>query len=303
MTPIQQVAVVGLGVMGFAFADRLARAGYSVTGYDPDATCRARAEGSGVWIAESAATAISRAQLILCSLPSPEALFSTAAAAIEAVEGTPFSDRPTIVELSTLDLHCKQKAHNILSPQGIHMLDCPVSGTGAQASAGEVVVYASGDSEFFERTRPVIETFSHKALFLGQFGNGTRVKLIANLLVAIHNVAAAEALTMAERAGIDAQRFCDIIGAGGAAGSRILELRGSMMAKHTYLPATMRLDLWRKDLELIEKYAAELDAATPLFDRTLSLYGEALHRGLGAADTAAVCEVLRSMSNAANEPN
>ncbi len=281
--------------MGAAFARHLRAAGHDVSGYDPNPARREFCHGFDISVTDDAGSAIAGAEFVLCSLPSASALKQTVERAAEVAGKTARGSRALIIELSTLDLPCKLEAQRALSSHGYQMLDCPVSGTGAQAAAGEVVVYASGETREYDSAKTVLESFSVAVFNLGAFGNGTRMKLIANLLVAVHNAAAAEAVTMAECAGIDPQLFVDVITAGGAAGSRVLELRGPMMAARQYTPATMRLDLWQKDLGLIEDYATALAAPTPLFDAALPLYSAALGIGLAEADTAAVCEILRGM--------
>lgn len=297
----RRVAVMGLGIMGGAFARHLHRMGYVVTGFDPDPDRRSLAGTEGISVQATPDAALLNAELVLCSLPSAQALADTVDALCRSTGDSPAGNRPLLLELSTLDLESKLSAQRRLLTVGIEMLDCPVSGTGAQADRREIVVYASGPPEACRSARPLLEAISARVVDLGAFGNGTRMKLIANLLVAIHNVAAAEAIAMAERAGMDAAKVCEAITAGGAAGSRVFDLRAPLMSRREYLPATMRLDLWQKDLKLIQEYATGLDATVPLFQATVPLYHTALRQVGGAADTAAVVEVLRAGGGSAVE--
>lgn len=296
---VERVAVIGLGTMGACFARHLAEAGYVVHGYDPDQSRRALCQGFGVTTFAEPMDAIATAEVVLSSLPSVDALLATVAVLErwKPAESTP----PALIESSTLDLKGKELARQRLHRYGMVMLDCPVSGTGAQAARRDIIVYASGEARTLARLSELMQVFSRKVLDLGHFGNGTRMKLIANLLVAVHNVASAEALALAARAGIDPQLVYDSITAGGAASSRVLELRGPMMVAREYLPATMRLDLWHKDLRLIGEFASEIGAQTPLFDATLPLYTSALAQAGGAADTAAVFEALADDGSAPSE--
>jgi 3-hydroxyisobutyrate dehydrogenase-like beta-hydroxyacid dehydrogenase len=198
-----------------------------------------------------------------------------------------------LVELSTLGGPCKSRAHDALAALGIHMLDCPISGTGAQAVTADIVLYSSGDIAVHERCTAVLKAFSRQVYHLGEFGLGMKMKLVANHLVAILNVAAAEAINLAEHAGLDPAEMLKVIGAG-AAGFPLLGLRGPMMLNHHYEPATMKLDVWQKDMGLIEQFAAQLGAATPLFQATAPLYEQAIKQGFGGQDTAAVREMLLS---------
>jgi L-threonate 2-dehydrogenase len=287
--PVQSVAVLGLGIMGSALARHLMAGGFAVRGFDPDPQAAQRATDSGVVIASSADEAAQSVECVLTSLPSEVALTSTVDALIGGVR--PEGEKTVLIELSTLSMDSKTMARDRLSNYGIEMLDCPVSGTGAQAQTKDIVLYASGTEGAYDFCRPVFDAVARESFFLGAFGNGTRMKFIANHLVAIHNVASAEALALARKSGLDPQQVFDVISSG-AGTSRIFELRGPMMVEEIYTPATMKLDVWQKDMALIQEFAKQLGASTPLFEVTRPLYEAANAAGLGDQDTAAVHEIL-----------
>jgi putative dehydrogenase len=287
----ESIGVIGLGIMGSAVAGHLAAAGREVIGFDID---RARAEavaGPCLRIAASAGSAAEAADLVFTSLPSEESLAATVSAILAARR------RPdqALVELSTLSLGCKLRERERLAAVGIAMLDTPISGTGAQTAAGDAVLYVSGDEDVSRRCAPVFSDFSRKAITLGAFGNGTRMKFVANLLVAVHNVAAAEALSLGLSSGLDPATLCEVLCAG-AGQSRMLEVRGPMMVRGVYEPPTMKLDVWQKDMRLIKAFAQEIGAPTPLFDVTAPLYRAAVAQGHGHKDTGAVRLALETLS-------
>jgi 3-hydroxyisobutyrate dehydrogenase-like beta-hydroxyacid dehydrogenase len=177
------------------------------------------------------------------------------------------------------------------------LLDCPLSGTGSQARSRDLVVYASGERRSYRRIVPVLDAIARAHYHVGPFGTGTKTKIVANLLVAIHNVAAAEALVLAKKAGLDAKTTLKVI-ADGAGSSRMLQVRGPMMVRGDYSKALMKLSLWRKDMDIIGAFARERGAATPLFDRTAPIY-DAATRGGAQRDTAAVYRVLESLKRKA----
>ena len=183
----------------------------------------------------------------------------------------------------------------ILTEAGHAALDCPISGTGSQAKVKDIVVYASGDAAVIRRLEPAFLGFARKVYDLGAYGNGSKMKFIANHLVAIHNVAAAEAMVLGMKAGLDPHRIVEVVGSG-AGTSRVFELRAPMMAERTYLPASMRSTTWTKDLTVIGEFASGLACPTPLFNLSASLHASVLATGHGAEDTAAVCEVYESMA-------
>jgi len=284
------VGVIGLGIMGGAFAKNLAAAGWRVVGFDISAKARKAAERAGVEIARSAADVASKVPTVLTSLPKPQALIDTVRA-IAAAE----LKRKTIVEMSTFAIADKEKAEAILGKAGHIMLDVPVSGTGSQAAVGDLVFYASGDSKAVRKLQPMFADFGRKVYDTGVFGNGSKMKYVANLLVAIHNVASAEAMVYGMKAGLAPQAIFDLI-QGGAGNSRIFELRGPMMVKNNYKNVTMKIDVWDKDMQVIGDYARKIKVPTPMFDASKPVYIKAQKMGLGAQDTAAVCAVLEKQA-------
>jgi 3-hydroxyisobutyrate dehydrogenase-like beta-hydroxyacid dehydrogenase len=197
-----------------------------------------------------------------------------------------------VVELSTLTLADKLRFEEILKKAGHIALDCPLSGTGAQAKLRDLVVYASGDHKAIAQCTSLFADFAKQSADLGAFGNGSRMKFVANHLVAIHNVATAEAMVLAERAGLDAQMVVDLVGPG-AGGSRMFQMRAPMMVERSYEPATMKVSTWKKDMAIIAEFAEDVGCKTPMFTLTQPVYTEAMAMGLGDQDTASVFEVLK----------
>jgi 3-hydroxyisobutyrate dehydrogenase-like beta-hydroxyacid dehydrogenase len=284
-----KVGIIGLGIMGGAFARNLAAAGWHVVGYDIDAACRRQAARNGVEIARDATALAAQAPVIITSLPSPQALEVT----VRAI--APVKKRRVVIEASTFAIEDKVAAERALRAAGHVALDCPVSGTGAQARTGDIVIYASGDARSIDRQRRLFADFSRKLYNLGEFGNGSRMKYVANLLVAIHNVASAEAMVLGMKAGLEPATIFEMV-TGGAGNSRVFELRAPMMVKDRYDDATMKIKLWQKDMDVIGQYAAKLGVPTPLFSATIPLYAAAMSTGHALHDTAAVCAVLERMA-------
>lgn len=279
--------IVGLGIMGGAIAKNLAARDWTVIGFDVDAAKGAALARDNIRIAQSVAEVARDAAIILTSLPSP-----AAAEAVARDIATSGAAQRIVLELSTLTLADKLRFKTILDAAGHIALDCPLSGTGAQAEQRDLVVYASGDSTAIARCMPLFADFAKQSADLGVYGNGSRMKFIANHLVAIHNVASAEAMVLAERAGLDLQQVIEMVGPG-AGGSRMFQMRAPMMAARSYQPATMRVSTWKKDMAIIADFADNLGCDTPLFTLTQPVYSQAMAMGLGDSDTASVFEVLK----------
>jgi putative dehydrogenase len=281
------VGIVGLGIMGGAIARNLIDRGWRVVGFDVDpARCTELAQADVV-IASDVAQLTREAPVIMTSLPSPAAVEEVAHAIADCGQLCRI-----VIELSTLSLVDKLRFEAILRKAGHIALDCPLSGTGAQAKVRDLVVYASGESEAIARCMGLFADFAKQSADLGRYGNGSRMKFVANHLVAINNVAAAEAMLLAERAGLDPKMVVDMVGPG-AGGSRMFQMRAPMMVEGVYEPATMKVSTWKKDMAIIAEFADDVGCATPLFTLTQPVYAEAMAMGLGDQDTASVFEVLK----------
>jgi L-threonate 2-dehydrogenase len=281
------VGIVGLGIMGGAIARNLVDRGWRVIGYDIDAARRAELALANVAIAGNAGEVVRDTPIIMTSLPSPAAVDQVGREI--ANSGQP---RRVVIELSTLSLADKLRFEATLTGAGHIALDCPLSGTGAQAKNRDLVVYASGDSEAIVQCTGLFSDFAKQSADLGKFGNGSRMKFIANHLVAINNVATAEAMILAQRAGLDPEMVVDMVGPG-AGGSRMFQMRAPMMVEGVYEPATMKVSIWKKDMAIIAEFADDVGCETPLFTLTQPVYSAAMAMGLGDQDTASVFEVLK----------
>jgi 3-hydroxyisobutyrate dehydrogenase-like beta-hydroxyacid dehydrogenase len=285
------IGSIGLGIMGSAMAANMVKAGHHVVGYDIADRCRATHRRAGGVVAKSVSDVGRRADVIICSLPSPAALIDV------ATELSRLKKKGAIVvETSTLPIGVKEEARKLLARAGITMLDAPLSGTGSQAKVKDIVVYVSGPRAVYKQVAPVLDGFARGHYYIGPFGDGSKMKFVANLLVAIHNVAAAEALVLAMKAGLDPALTLRVIADGGGS-SRMLQVRGPLMVKGDYTEATMKLDVWQKDMKAIADFAKEIGCPTPLFATTAPFYIAALAQGRGAEDTGAVCAVLEDMAS------
>ena len=284
------VGMVGLGVMGAAMSANLIAAGFEVRGYDvaPE-RCRQFAAAGGS-VESSAAEVGSQADVVIFSLPSAPALEEVAAEVAAAGRAGLIC-----VETGTLPLDVKLAAREVLAGAGIGLMDVPLSGTGLQAADATLVAFASGSPAAFERVRPVLGAICRSIHYLGEFGNGSMMKYIANLLVAIHNLSTAEAHVLGLAAGLDPQVVQTVM-SDGVGSSKIFDIRGPMMVADLYDPPAARLDIILKDARIISDYARSVGAVTPLLDRAIGIYEESSSAGLGSLDAAALCRFLEMRS-------
>jgi 3-hydroxyisobutyrate dehydrogenase-like beta-hydroxyacid dehydrogenase len=259
--------------MGSAMAKNLAGAGFAVQGYDV-----VPKRGS------VASIAAIDAPVVITSLPSAEALHQVV---------RELKHECVVVETSTLPIEEKEKAR--VASKNVVLLDCPLSGTGAQARVKDLVVYASGDPKAFNLAKKFFPGFSRAHYYLGEFGNGSKMKFVANLMVAIHNVSAAEAFVLGMKAGLAPKDIFEVQ-ANSAGSSRMFQVRGPMMVKGNYDDATMKNEVWQKDMKIIGEFAARLGVPTPLFDASSEIYKAAMAQGYALKDTAAVCAVMEKLA-------
>lgn len=287
------VGIIGLGIMGGAFSRHLIAAGYAVVGYDVSEVAIGKFVADGGIAASSPKAVGDQASVVLLLLPGEDALKRV----IEAEDGLSDSSRPGViaVEMSTLGLEAKRAAFDALAASGIPLLDCPISGTGSQAALRDIVVFASGEAASYERCQALFGTFSRRQIYLGPFGNGSRLKYIANHLVTVHNVAAGEALAFASKCEMDLQTVLDAL-TDSAASSKMLMVRGPLMVTGNYhsVSATVRMQL--KDIQIIGGFAGSIGMPLPLFATAAQHYVGALSSGLADKDTASVCAVAERMA-------
>ena len=281
------VGIIGLGIMGGAIARNLVERGWRVIGFDTDAARRSELRAAGVEIGADVGQVARHAPILMTSLPTPAAVDDVA----QRIADSGLPSR-IVVELSTLSIADKLRFESTLTKAGHIALDCPLSGTGAQAKLRDLIVYASGDTDAIAQCSKLFGDFAKQSADLGKYGNGSRMKFVANYLVAIHNVATAEAMVLAKRAGLDPKMVVEMVGPG-AGGSRMFQMRAPMMVEGVYEPATMKVSIWKKDMAIIAEFAEEVGCATPLFTLTQPVYAAAMAMGLGDQDTASVFEVLK----------
>jgi putative dehydrogenase len=283
------IGVIGLGIMGGAMSRNLVKAGFKVVGYDVAPFACESAQAGGVEIVSSAVEVAKLAPVILTSLAVTKAVYATA----EAIAAAGVEKR-TIIEASTLQLEDKLAAGEILSKAGHTVLDCPMLGTGPHAANRELVVYASGDTEALRGLEPVFSAIGRKVFDMGDYGNGSRMKLVTNHLVAIYNVASAEAMVLGMQAGLDPHRIVEVISAGMS--GRVFEFRAPMVAKNQYEPPTMKIDVWQKDMAAIGALGQGVGAPLPVFNSTRAIYDAAQAAGQGGMDVISTARVLERMA-------
>jgi 3-hydroxyisobutyrate dehydrogenase-like beta-hydroxyacid dehydrogenase len=289
----KRVGQIGLGIMGGAFAKHLTHAGFDVIGFDVDPARRKDLQRLGGTTGTSIGAVARGTPILITSLPSIAAVESVFLGRGGLVESA--SHGTIVIEASTLPLEVKLELQHRCAARGITVLDCPISGTGAQAAAKDISVYASGPRDAVDRCEAVFAGFARSTHYCGDFGNGSKLKFIANLLVTIHNLSTAEAVVLGRRSGLDLDLLYKVI-RDGAGTSRMFEVRAPLMIRRDYGEATMKVDVYQKDIDIISAYATGLHCPTPLFEASKAFYSAAYAQGHAKDDTASICAVLEHMA-------
>src|SRR6266545_1220618 len=263
-----RVGMIGLGKMGMPIARNLMERGFEVIGYRRSGSPELIAAGGTV--AASSAEVAAKADVLLSILPDTHAVE-------EAVH----------IEMSTIDVDHKGRIRDAVQGKGGDLLDCPISGSPGMVAPRLATTFASGEPASIETVRPVLDAISGPWVYTGAFGTGARMKYIANMLVAVHTVAAAEAMVLARRSGLDlelVQRTLD----NSIAASAILKQRGPVMRERAWSPAPGPIDTLRPILEQIEDHATKVGMPTPVFTSAKTVFDKAVADGWGHLDIACV---------------
>lgn len=281
------VGVIGLGPMGGNIARLLLEKQFKVSGFDLDPDCIAALGDTALEALGSAAEVAANADVVITSLPN----FGALNAVINDISGI---DKPgqILVECSTLEVDQKIEAHGRLAEAGRNMLDSPISATPAMLAKGMASIHISGDEAAYKECLSVFEGFTASNFYVGEVGNGSRMKILANYLVHVNTTAAAECMALGQKAGLDPDLIHEVLSKS-AGTSRMFEIRGAMMAKSDYREGggTM-FAIYEKDSSIITEFAAQMKSPIDLYVSSRQKMNSAMALGYGHLDTSAVCKAV-----------
>jgi len=287
---METVGMVGVGKIGLPISENLIKSGYRVLGYRRSSL--AEFEKIGGIAARSPAEIGAQADIVFSCLPSSQALEEV----VNGSAGLLKSARPgqIIVELGSHPVPDKQQHIGPFAAKGAVFLDGEVSGTPGMVTARKAVIYLAGDKDACAKVERVVAGFADSCLYFGPFGAASRVKLVNNLLVAIHIAAAAEAMALGLKAGVDVDLMIKAV-ASGSGGSTQFAIRAPWMAQRRFLPAQGTAPTLMHYFDLIGDLADSLGVATPLLDRAEELYRRCMDMGLGDHDVAVMVDVISAL--------
>jgi 3-hydroxyisobutyrate dehydrogenase-like beta-hydroxyacid dehydrogenase len=288
---MQTVGFVGVGKIGLPISENLIKSGFRVLGYRRGSL--AEFEKIGGTPAKSPADIGAQCDIVLSCVPTVEAMDQI----VNGKDGLIHSARPgqIVVELGSHPVPDKQKHVAPLAAKGVAYIDGEVSGTPGMVAARKAVIYLGGDADACKKVEPVVKGFADMCLYFGPFGAATKVKLVNNLLVAVHIAAAAEAMALGLKAGVDVDLMIKAI-ASGSGGSTQFGIRAPWMAQRKFQPVQGQAALLFHYFHMIEQWADETGTATPLLDRAIEVYKKCVDMGLGEThDVAVMIDVINSL--------
>jgi L-threonate 2-dehydrogenase len=288
---MDRVGVIGLGKMGLPIARNLMERGFAVIGYRRSGSPGLAAAGGAV--AGSAAEVAAQADVLLSIVPDAEAVEEV----ILGPSGTLTTLRSGTIhlEMSTIDVDRKRQLRDATRARGGDLLDCPISGSPAMVAPRLATTFASGDPDAVATLTKVLDAISGPWVYAGPFGAGAHLKYIANLLLAVHTAAAAEAMELARRSGLDlglVQKTLDT----SIASSAIWTQRGPLMAERRWSPAPGPVRTLHPILEQIEDHAARTGLSASVFAAAKEIFDKALADGWGDLDIASVHDQVSGRS-------
>ena len=291
MVDFQTVGMIGIGQLGLPVAGNLIQAGFKVAGFRRSSMQEFSALG-GRALGSPGQVARESEVLLLC-LPSE----SASRQVLEGPEGLLAALEPgkVVIETGTYSKAFKLQQAEQLAQRGARVLEAEVSGSPPMVKARKAALYVGGEADLLEQCRPILEAISPSVFHLGDYGSAVSMKLIANYLLAIHTLAAAEAMNMGARAGFDPHTVAEVIQKG-AGGSAMFGVRAPMMADRAFSPAPGPFTTLEKYLELGRAMADELGCATPMFSAAEPYYQRALGGEMRNEDIAALIKLIEADS-------
>ena len=282
------IGLIGLGAMGGAYAKHLLKNNFKCFGIDLDKNNILKfiqLGGQEITYEEL----FNKVEIVLTSLPSLNAYKDVLNNLKRLGKNNP---KKIILDMNTISIDDKNMFKNEIIGLNIDMLDSPVSGTGAQAWEADLTIFASGSKELIDKCMNIFKAFSKEVINVGSFGNGMKFKILANLLVTIHNTAAAEALRLGELAGLDQDMIFKVLG-NSAATSVMLQKRMPLMINKNYEPPTASYNIFLKDVDIIRNFIKDNNVTLPTFEGSAKIYDKAEKTLSKNWDTASVYEVLK----------
>lgn len=283
------VGIIGLGVLGSAIAINFINKNIPINGYDIDQKALEKLSNNKINVYDSIHKISNECNFIITSLPSETSLINVCKELVN-------NDDLIIIETSTLPLDCKLEAKKILLEKNVSIFDAPLSGNRIAALEGKLSAYLSGDNKNKMETQNVLKVFCQKVTDVGDYGNGTVMKLIGNILNLVHNAVTAEVIALGIKSGLDPKVIHDAI-SGTFSSSGVFENRGKLMVDEDYEKEGMNFSTPLKDSTFITDLSKKYMMPLPIYQVALQYYYAAIAQGNFSKDAASVLKAIEINAN------
>lgn len=280
---------LGLGIMGGAMAANLLKAGHELVVWNRHPDKCGPLVDRGAQRAETPADVVAACDVTFAMLSDPAAAESVCLGPTGALEA--MGPGKGYVEMSTIDPATSQDLAQAVIEQGGRYLEAPVSGSKKPAEDGALVILAAGDEELYREVASAFALLGKKSVFLGPVGQGSRMKLVVNMIMGGMMVAFAEGLGLAGLCGLETADLLDVLAAGAVA-CPMLAVKGPQMAAGNFT-TSFPLKHMAKDMRLAAELAGELGQGLPCAEAVQDVFADAVAKGLGNEDFSAVYKALR----------
>jgi 2-hydroxy-3-oxopropionate reductase len=288
----EKIGFIGLGIMGKPMARNLLKAGYELTVYDIVGDAVEEVVGDGATGASSCAEVAAATDTIITMLPDSADSERAILGAGGVLEGAKTGS--LVIDMSSIAPSVSQRIAAECATKGVDMLDAPVSGGEPGAVAGTLAIMVGGKQELFDQSTDLLKVMGANVVRTGDIGAGGVTKLANQIIVAANIEALAEALVLAQKAGVDPENVLNAI-RGGLAGSAVLEAKGPMMLNRNFR-AGFRVRLHQKDLRNVLQTAQELNIPLPVTSLLQQMLGALMNEGEAESDHSVILKFVENLS-------
>jgi 3-hydroxyisobutyrate dehydrogenase-like beta-hydroxyacid dehydrogenase len=289
------VGIIGLGVLGSAIAENFINKNLTISGYDISKIAMDKLIDKNITLCDSIDELVFKNRFLILSLPSEKSLINIS----KTLKNNDNNDL-VIIETSTLPLDCKLESKDILLKKKITIFDTPLSGNRIAALDGKLSAYLSGNNKNKDIINKILYIFCQKVTDVGDFGNGTIMKLIGNILNLVHNAIAGEVMTLGMKSGLKPEVIYDAI-SGTFSSSGVFDNRGKLMVDEDYEKEGMNFSTPIKDSTFITSLSKKHMVPLPIYQVALQYYYAAVAQGHFDKDAASVLKVLERNANLKRE--
>jgi 3-hydroxyisobutyrate dehydrogenase-like beta-hydroxyacid dehydrogenase len=289
---MKRIGIIGVGLLGSAVAARLLESKFVVKGYDTRTEQLNQLQPRGLIPAQSVAEVAADTDAVFTILPSLESVEITIIGAGGFVQMA--SHSCILIQMSTISPELTRHLAQAAAAKGLGFLDAPMSGTSAMVARGDCTIFVAGNRVLADVCQPIFNAIAMKTFYVGDAGMASLAKLATNLLVGLNTAALAEAFVLGAKGGLAPTTLLEIL-KGSAADSKMLEVRGPLMASHRFDPQ-MKIDLFLKDFKLMLEEGRRLGIPLPLTSVAQQLVTATAVAGRGEEDLAAIVTTLERLA-------